>query len=93
MSTSATAPYHTRMVQKLTEALSPTTLVLLDESAQHAGHAGNPGGGETHFNLEIASEAFRGLKQLECHRLVYKVLEGELEERVHALSIKTSTPP
>lgn len=85
-------PYYTRIVRKLTDALAPTRLVLKDESAMHAGHAGNPGGGETHFALEIASERFRGLKQLERHRMVYAALKDELEEQVHALSLKTTTP-
>lgn len=93
MAAKAVGPYYARMVRKLTAELAPTSLVLRDESAAHSGHAGNPGGGETHFNLKIASEAFRGKKQIDCHRLVYSVLAEELEHQVHALSITTSAPP
>lgn len=37
---------------KLTETFSPMSLEVIDESAGHAGHAGNPSGSpdaETHF--------------------------------------------
>jgi BolA protein len=46
--------------QKLTEAFSPTLLEVIDESHHHAGHAGNPGGGESHFRIRIQAEAFAG---------------------------------
>lgn len=92
MASKAPGPYCSRIVRKLTDSLSPTRLVLKDESAKHAGHAGNPGGGETHFALEVTSPKFRDLKPLECHRLIYSLLADELSERVHALSIKTAAP-
>lgn len=85
-------PYYARIVRKLTDALAPSRLVLVDESAQHAGHAGNPGGGETHFNLEVTSASFEGLRLLERQRKVYSILAEEMQERVHALSMKTRTP-
>lgn len=85
-------PYYARMVRKLTDGLAPARLVLTDESAAHAGHAGNPGGGETHFRVEIVSARFRGLRMLERQRQVYALLSDELQERVHALSMRTSTP-
>jgi BolA family transcriptional regulator, general stress-responsive regulator len=88
----ALGTYSTRIVRKLTDALAPVRLVLTDESARHAGHAGNPGGGETHFHVEIVSEQFRGVRMLERQRRVYAILAEELRERVHALSMRTRTP-
>ena len=38
------------MRKKLIDALSPTTLEIVDDSALHAGHAGARGGGESHFS-------------------------------------------
>jgi BolA family transcriptional regulator, general stress-responsive regulator len=84
--------YYARMVRKLTDALRPTRLVVRDESAAHAGHAGNPGGGETHFHVEVVSEMFAGVRMIERQRKVYAVLAEELAERVHALSMRTATP-
>lgn len=70
--------------QKLAE-LSPTKLELEDESALHAGHKGNTGGG--HFKLLIVSSQFCGKSQIIRHRLVYQALAGMIPNRIHALSI------
>jgi len=78
--------------QKLTAALSPAELVVTDESAKHAGHAGSRAEGETHFDVRIVSESFGGLSRVERQRRVYAVLADELKTRVHALSVTTLTP-
>ena len=80
------------MRRKLTEALAPTRLVIIDESHRHAGHAGARPEGETHFRIEIVSAAFAGLSRIERQRLVHGVLAPELASRVHALSLATRTP-
>lgn len=77
---------------KLTRAFAPTELVVEDESAKHAGHAGAREGGETHFHVRIVSAAFAGLSRVERQRKVYAVLKDELETRVHALALTTLTP-
>lgn len=80
--------------RKLTAALRPLHLSVLNESHLHAGHAGNPGGGpdaETHFRVEIVSDAFAGLTPVARHRLVYDALRTELAEGLHALALKTRT--
>ncbi len=81
-----------RIRDKLTEALAPTRMELVDDSASHAGHAGHDGRGESHFNLLIVSEAFEGLSRVERQRRVYGILAEELADRVHALSLRTLTP-
>ena len=45
-----------------------------------------------HFNAVISSPAFAGLSRLAQHRLVYDVFGPEVGDRIHALSIQTSTP-
>jgi BolA family transcriptional regulator, general stress-responsive regulator len=80
------------MLAKLTRALAPLSLDVVDESHQHAGHAGHREGGETHFRVYIVSEAFRGKSRLERHRMVNEVLAAELEGGVHALAIQASVP-
>lgn len=88
------ASYSERIRQKVTDAFNPTHLEIVDESARHAGHAGaHPdGGGETHFNVVIESDVFEGKSRVERQRAVHAVLAEELKERVHALSLKLSTP-
>jgi BolA protein len=80
------------MRRKLTEALAPTRLAIIDQSHRHAGHAGARPDGETHFRIGIVSPAFAGLSRIERQRLVHQVLAAELAGRVHALSLATSTP-
>ena len=77
---------------KLTERFAPTRLTVVDESHQHAGHAGARPGGETHFAVTIASAAFAGLGRVARQRLVYETLNQELAEGVHALSLTTLAP-
>jgi BolA family transcriptional regulator, general stress-responsive regulator len=66
--------------------LSPAKLDLKDESASHAGHKGNTGGG--HFKLFIVSSQFCGKSQIIRHRLVYQALGEMIPHRIHALSIQ-----
>jgi BolA family transcriptional regulator, general stress-responsive regulator len=80
------------MHRKLTEALAPQRLSIIDESHRHAGHAGARPEGETHFRVEIVAAAFEGRSRLDRHRLVNQVLATELADRVHALQLATRTP-
>ena len=90
-------PIATAMRRKLQTALQPTVLEIVDESWQHAGHAGNPAkddaSAETHFVLNVVSETFRGMKQVARQRHVYALLEEEFSEKgLHALQMSTKTP-
>lgn len=77
---------------KLMAALRPTHLVVNDESHLHAGHTGWRESGETHFRLEIVSEAFAGKSRIARHRLVNTILADELKGSVHALAIGARAP-
>jgi len=78
--------------RKLTEALAPQRLRIVDDSEKHKGHAGYREGGETHFRVEVVSEAFAGQSRVTRQRRVYDILSEELSTRVHALQLKTLTP-
>ncbi len=75
---------------RLAAALQPTRLDIQDDSALHAGHAGNTGGG--HFTLNIVSSHFSGKSQVMRHRVVYQALADLMPQRIHALSIRASAP-
>jgi BolA family transcriptional regulator, general stress-responsive regulator len=81
-----------RITKKLEDALAPQRLDVIDESHQHQGHGGWREGGETHFRVDIVSQAFVGKSRLERHRLVNAALAQELAERVHALAIVARAP-
>jgi BolA family transcriptional regulator, general stress-responsive regulator len=78
--------------RKLRDAFAPVALAVIDESEQHAGHAGAHPSGESHFRVKIRAEAFRDLSRVAQHRLVNQVLAAELKTRVHALALETSAP-
>ncbi|MEO3427250.1 BolA family protein [Pelagibius sp. CAU 1746] len=78
--------------QKLTEALAPQRLKVVDDSEKHKGHAGYREGGETHFSVEVVSAAFAGQSRVARQRRVYEILAEELAAGVHALQLKTLTP-
>lgn len=84
---------------KLTAALNPTRLEVIDESHRHAGHAGvrtGPGHaqgvGETHFRLVVVTSAFTGLSRLDRQRRINSLLADELAGPVHALALRCLTP-
>ena len=92
MHAAATGPVATEMLRRLDSALSPTRVELTDESEKHRGHGGYNPEGESHFSLEIESEAFTGKSRVERQRMIYKALGDLMRERVHALSIKARAP-
>ena len=77
MDATATGPIATEMLRRLNSALSPARIELTDDSEQHRGHGGHNPAGESHFTLEIESEAFAGKSRVERQRMVYKAL-GDL---------------
>ncbi|MCZ8325190.1 MAG: BolA family transcriptional regulator [Sphingomonadaceae bacterium] len=76
----------------LTTAFAPTRLAVINDSAQHSGHMGDDGSGESHFTVEIESAAFAGVSRLQRQRLVNAALGDIPGQRVHALAIKAKAP-
>ena len=83
-------PSAAQLEQVLRQRLQAHVLQVLDESAQHAGHAGANGSGfGTHFRVRIASPLFTGRSRVARHRLVYDALHEYMAKGVHALAIET----
>jgi BolA protein len=78
--------------QRLRDALAPEHLIIIDESAAHAGHAGHREGGESHFRIRIVSPAFAGRSRVERHRAVNAALEEAFRRGLHALAIEAAAP-
>jgi BolA protein len=79
-----------RIEQRLAD-LTPQSLEVLDESAQHAGHEGAKSGGG-HFRLTIVSKAFCGKSSQARHRMIYDALAPMMKREIHALAIKAYAP-
>jgi len=76
--------------ERLTHALCPTYLEIIDQSHQHAGHAAAKGGG--HYTITIVSSQFTGLTLVQRQKLVYTTLSDLMQEAIHALGMNTKTP-
>lgn len=76
------------MRDRLEAAFAPRRLEIVDDSERHRGHAGYQEGGESHFRVAIAADAFGGMSRLERHRAVHAALGPDLVGRIHALALK-----
>ena len=70
--------------------LEPISLEIKDDSAAHAGHKGNGGGG--HFTVKMTSSHFSQKSQIMRHRLIYQALSGLIPQQIHAISIVAISP-
>jgi len=87
-----TTPLHSEIESLLTAAFAPTTLAVSNDSANHHGHAGDDGSGESHFSVVITSAAFAAKSRLERQRMVNRALGDIPGTRVHALAIRALAP-
>ncbi len=80
------------MTKKLNEAFAPHRLEVIDKSHLHEGHKGHSHGGESHFRINIVSQAFDGKSRVERHRMINALLADEFAGKLHALAIKAQSP-
>jgi BolA protein len=69
---------------------APSHLEVVDDSAEHVGHAGATAGG--HYSCVVVSDWFRGRPSLERHRAVYAALGDLMQRGIHALALSTLDP-
>jgi BolA protein len=92
MASTSQGPVAAEIHARLTAALSPARLDVIDDSAKHRGHAGHDARGESHFTVVVESAAFAGQSRVARQRLVNTALAELLRERVHALAIVARAP-
>jgi BolA family transcriptional regulator, general stress-responsive regulator len=80
-----------RIRQLLEAGLSEPQVQVIDESHLHIGHAGAREG-KGHFRAHIVSSSFAGLRSLQRHQLVYRILNEMMQAEIHALNIVALTP-
>jgi stress-induced morphogen len=76
----------------LTQKFSPARLLVVDDSAKHAGHAGATPGGETHYSVLLVSDLFTGMNRVARSRAVHDALAGEFASGMHALALTLRSP-
>ena len=68
--------------------LSPQTLEVINESAQHSGHAGDDGSGESHWRIMIKAPQFDAMSRVARHRAIHSALGPDIIGQIHALAIE-----
>jgi len=76
-----------KIEERLQAAFQPRLLEVVDESEKHRGHSGYQEGGQSHYKVVIASDAFAGLSRIARHRAVHAALGRELVGEIHALAL------
>ena len=78
---------------KITAALSPVSLEIVNESHLHAGHQESfDGSGETHLRIKVVSEAFEGMSRVNRHRAINELVLEEIDQGLHAIAIEAKAP-
>ncbi|KAG0217854.1 hypothetical protein BGX33_009426 [Mortierella sp. NVP41] len=93
MASQQEGPVTTSIRITLTELLKPDSLEIINDSAKHAHHSAMRGvdSKETHFRVNVVSDAFAGKSTMQRHRLIYGALSKDFEAGLHALSLNTKT--
>lgn len=92
MTDTATGPVAQQITARLTAALAPSRLEVINDSAHHRGHSGDDGSGESHFTVIVESPAFEGRSRVDRQRLVNKALGDLMAGTVHAMAIRALAP-
>ena len=71
----------------LMRVLSPEHLEGINESHLHAGHSGDDGSGESHWQVVIGATSLDGKSRLAKHRAVHDALGHDIIGQLHALAI------
>lgn len=80
-----------KIKKALQEALTIESLMIIDDSEKHKGHAGAQTG-MSHYSIEIISPDFEGCNTVKRHRMVYDAIGSLMQTDIHALCIKALTP-
>ena len=92
MTEESKGPVAAEIEKRLVDALNPSELRVINDSAQHRGHAGDDGSGESHFTVEIVAEQFEAMSRIDRQRAVNAALGDLITERVHAMQIRAKAP-
>lgn len=92
MNQDSKGPVEAEIEKRVTAALNPSHLRVINDSAQHHGHAGDDGSGESHFTVEIVAAQFEEMNRVERQRAVNRALGDLMKERVHAMQIRAKAP-
>ncbi len=70
---------------KIEQELPGSIVEVKDMSSQHIGH--NASG--AHVKVTVTYAGFKGKTDVEQHQIIYKILQEEMKQEIHAISITT----
>ena len=82
----------TEVETAIRSALQPDSLLVMDESHLHRGHAGARQYGQSHYKVVAVSDVFEGKSRVERQRLIHAALGSAVGDSIHALSMTLLTP-
>ncbi len=77
--------------RKMKDNLAAVHIEVEDDTWKHVGHAGAATDGG-HFTVLVVSPKFEGLNSLDRRRLVFNVLQSEMQGEIHALTVRAVPP-
>ena len=81
-----------RLRAALLDAFPGAEVVVRDDSALHAGHAGARPGGQTHYAVRVVAPGFAGMSRVARSRAVHAALAEEFSGGMHALALELRAP-
>ena len=81
-----------RILQAHMTVITPETLLNMIQQSLPDATVEVSSPDNIHFSATICSPKFMGKSRIEQHRLVYAALGSHMDQAIHALQIKTSTP-
>lgn len=80
-----------RIENKIIQRFTLRHFQIINESSKHNSGLNNSAA-ETHFNLVLVCDDFNQLEIIQRHKLVYQLLDEELKDGIHALSLQLFAP-
>ena len=73
--------------KKILKGFCPNHFTIVNESHLHGGPSQ-----ESHFKITVVSEVFSGVARVKRHQKIYKSLEDEMSQGIHALALHLYSP-
>jgi|TARA_B100001741_G_C16428677_1_gene539840 BolA family transcriptional regulator, general stress-responsive regulator len=78
-----------KLEKVLSEAFPESEFEIVNMSHLHAGHGGDDGTGETHFEIYLNVPELDKLSRVERQRYLHKIIGSELFSEIHSISFHT----
>ena len=79
--------YINQIEKKIKNKIQLEEIKIIDNTDAHRNHKSFQKG-KLHLILEIRSNYLKNLKRLEAEKIIMKIMENELQKKIHALEIR-----